>query len=156
MRRIGLAVALAVGVLLTPLAAATQQTPKIARISYLSPSTPAAVAQNLEAFRRGLLDLGHVDGKTFLLEIRYAEARPERLPELARELVSLKVDLIVTATDVAIAAVSRETQTIPIVMANSSDPVGTGFVASLARPGGNVTGLGTIALELTGKRLAGC
>jgi putative tryptophan/tyrosine transport system substrate-binding protein len=153
MRRIGLAVALAVGVLLTPLAAATQQTPKIARISYLSPSTPAAVAQNLEAFRRGLLDLGHVDGKTFLLEIRYAEARPERLPELARELVSLKVDLIVTATDVAIAAVSRETQTIPIVMANSSDPVGTGFVASLARPGGNVTGLGTIALELTGKRL---
>jgi putative ABC transport system substrate-binding protein len=94
-----------------------------------------------------------VEGKTFVLELRYAEARAERLPDLARELVSLKVDVIITATDVAIAAVKRETQMIPIVMANSSDPVGAGFVASLARPGGNVTGLSTISLELTGKRL---
>jgi ABC-type uncharacterized transport system substrate-binding protein len=153
MRHIGLVIVLIVSLLAAPLAAGAQQAPKIARIGYLSPSTPAAVAQNLDAFRRGLRDLGHVDEKTFVLELRYAEARPERLPELARELVSLKVDLIVTATDVAIAAVSRETQTIPIVMANSSDPVGTGFVASLARPGRNVTGLSMISLEVTGKRL---
>jgi len=130
-----------------------QQPKKIAKIGVLSPSTPAAAAHLFEAFRRGLQELGYVEGKTFVLEFRYGEARAERLPELARELVGLKVDVIVTATDVAIAAVKRETQTIPIVMANSSDPVGTGFVASLARPGGNITGLSSISLELSGKRL---
>jgi ABC-type uncharacterized transport system substrate-binding protein len=91
------------------------------------------------AFRQGLRELGYVEGKTFVLELRHDEARAERLPELARELVGLKVDVIVTATDVTIAAVKRETQTIPIVMGNSTDPVGTGFVASLAHPGGNIT-----------------
>jgi len=130
-----------------------QQPKKIAKIGVLSPSTPAAAAHLFEAFRRGLQELGYVEGKTFVLEFRYGEARAERLPELARELVGLKVDVIVTGTDVAIAAVKRETQTIPIVMANSSDPVGTGFVASLARPGGNITGLSSISLELSGKRL---
>jgi putative ABC transport system substrate-binding protein len=100
-----------------------------------------------------LRELGYVEGKTLVLELRYGEARTERLPELARELVGLKVDVIVTATDVAIAAVKRETQTIPIVMGNSTDPVGTGFVASLARPGGNITGLSSISPELSGKRL---
>jgi putative tryptophan/tyrosine transport system substrate-binding protein len=140
-------------ILAAPLGGGAQPAPKIARIGYLSPSTPAVVAQNLEAFRHGLRELGHVEGKTFVLELRYAEARPERLPGLARELVSLKVDVIVTATDVAIAAVKRETQMIPIVMANSGDPVRSGFVTSLARPGGNVTGLSNISLELTGKRL---
>ena len=143
----------AAALLAAPLAGEAQQAPKIARIGYLSPSTPAAAAQNLTAFRQEVRELGHVEGKTFVLELRYAEARAERLPDLARELVSLKVDVIITATDVAIAAVKRETQTIPIVMANSSDPVGAGFVASLARPGGNVTGLGMISLDLTGKRL---
>jgi putative ABC transport system substrate-binding protein len=132
---------------------AGQLASRIARIGYLSPSTPAAVAKNLEAFGQGLRELGHIEGKTFVLKLRYAEARAERLPELARELVSLKVDVIVTATDVAIAVVKRETQMIPIVMANSSDPVGAGFVASLARPGGNVTGLSHGDLEVTGKRL---
>jgi ABC-type uncharacterized transport system substrate-binding protein len=130
-----------------------QQPKKIAKIGVLSPSTPAAAAHLFEAFRRGLQELGYVEGKTFVSEFRYGEARAERLPELARELVGLKVDVIVTGTDVAIAAVKRETQTIPIVMANSSDPVGTGFVASLARPGGNITGLSSISLELSGKRL---
>jgi ABC-type uncharacterized transport system substrate-binding protein len=130
-----------------------QQPKKIAKIGVLSPSTPAAAAHLFEAFRRGLQELGYVEGKTFVLEFRYGEARAERLPELARELVGLKVDVIVTGTDVAIAVVKRETQTIPIVMANSSDPVGTGFVASLARPGGNITGLSSISLELSGKRL---
>jgi putative ABC transport system substrate-binding protein len=94
-----------------------------------------------------------VDGKTIVLERRYGESKAEKIAELARELVSLKVDVIVTATDVAIAAFKRETQTIPIVMANSTDPVGTGFVASLARPGGNITGHSTISPELSGKRL---
>jgi putative ABC transport system substrate-binding protein len=130
-----------------------QQPKKIAKIAYLAPSTTAAAAPLVEAFRQGLRELGYVEGKTFVLELRYGEAKAERLPEIARELVGLKVDVIVTATDVAIAAVKRETQTIPIVMANSTDPVGTGFVASLARPGRNVTGLSSISPELSGKRL---
>jgi putative tryptophan/tyrosine transport system substrate-binding protein len=133
--------------------AAAQQPKKIAKIGYLFASTPAATANNLEAFRQGMRELGHVEGKTFVLELRYGEARAERLPEIARELVGLKVDVIVAATDVAIGAVKRETQTIPMVMAASSDPVGTGFVASLARPGGNITGLSIISPELSGKRL---
>jgi putative ABC transport system substrate-binding protein len=99
-----------------------------------------------------LRDLGYVEGKTFVLELRYSEARGERLPELARELVGLKMDVIVAVTDRAIAAVKRETQTIPIVMINSSDPVGTGFVASLGRPGRNVTGLSNISAELSGNK----
>lgn len=130
-----------------------QQPKKIAKIAYLAPSTTEAAAPLVEAFRQGLRELGYVEGKTFVLELRYGEAKAERLPEIARELVGLKVDVIVTATDVAIAAVKRETQTIPIVMANSTDPVGTGFVASLAHPGRNVTGLSSISPELGGKRL---
>jgi len=130
-----------------------QQASKIAKIGYLAPSTPASVAHLVEAFRQGLRELGYVEGKTVVLEARYAEARVERLPELARELVGLKVDVIVASTDAVIAAVKRETRTIPIVMAPSSDPVGSGFVASLARPGGNVTGLSAISPELSGKRL---
>ena len=130
-----------------------QQPKKIAKIGYLLPSTPEAAAHLLEAFRQGLRELGYVEGKSFVLELRHGEAKAERLPELARELVGLKVDVIVTATDVAIAAVKRETQTIPIVMGNSTDPVGTGFVASLARPGGNITGLSSMSPELSGKRL---
>ena len=141
-------VLLAVGV-----TAEAQQLKKIAKIGYLLPSTPAAAAHLLEAFRQGLRELGYVEGKTLVLELRYGEAKTERLPELARELVGLKVDVIVTATDVAIAAVKRETQTIPIVMGNSTDPVGTGFVTSLARPGGNITGLSSMSPELSGKRL---
>jgi putative ABC transport system substrate-binding protein len=130
-----------------------QQPKKVAKIGYLIPSTPAAAVNVVEAFRQGLRELGYVEGKTFLLELRYGEAKAERFSELARELVGLKVDVIVTASDGAIVAVKRETQTIPIVMAVSSDPVGTGFVASLAHPGGNMTGLSMIAPELSGKRL---
>ncbi len=149
---------LIIAVLILAIAAAAppvdaQQPPKAAKIGVLNPSTPAATAHFLEAFRQGLRELGYVEGKTFVLEPRYSEARAERLRDLARELVSLKVDVILTSTDVAIAAVKQQTQTIPIVMANSNDPVGTGFVASLARPGGNVTGLSAISPELSGKRL---
>ncbi|HEU5155108.1 MAG TPA: ABC transporter substrate-binding protein, partial [Gemmatimonadales bacterium] len=97
---------------------------------------------------------GYVEGKMFVLELRYGEARAERLPELARELMGLKMDVIVAGgADTATAAVKRESQTIPIVMVNTTDPVGTGFVASLARPGGNITGLSNISSELSGKRL---
>ena len=133
--------------------AEAQQPKKVAKIGYLLASNPAAAAHNVEAFRQGMRELGYVEGKTFILELRYGEARAERIAALARELAGLKVDVIVASTDVAIAAVKRETQTIPIVMAVSSDPVGTGFVASLARPGGNVTGSSFMSPELSGKRL---
>jgi len=150
-RRDTLLALVALGV--APLAARAQQASKRATIGYLIPATRAAATHLIAAFRQGLRELGYVEGKTVFLEIRYGDAKFERLPELARELVGLKVDVIVTAADPAIAAVIRETQTIPIVMVSSSDPVGTGFVASLARPGGNVTGLSLISPELGGKRL---
>ena len=141
------------GVIPVPLTADAQQAPKIARIGYPGPGTRATAAPLLEAFRQGLRELGYVEGKTFVLEVRHAEGRFERLPELARELVGLKVDVIVASSDLVIAAVKRETRTIPIVMMLSTDPVGTGFVASLARPGGNVTGFSMVSPELSGKRL---
>jgi ABC-type uncharacterized transport system substrate-binding protein len=135
------------------LPAEAQQAPKVAKIGVLVPSTSAATSHLLVAFRERLREHGHVEGKSFVLEPRYGDSKAERLPELARELVSLKVDVILTSTDGAIAVVKQQTQTIPIVMATSTDPVETGFVASLARPGGNVTGLSTISPELGGKRL---
>ena len=153
MRLIGLVVALAVGAFLAPLTAVAQQAPKTAKIGVLFSVTSEAAAQNLEAFRTGMRDLGHSEGTTFALLPRYGEFRTERLSELARELVGLKPDVIVASTDLAVAAVRRQTQTIPIVMTVSTDPVGTGFVASLARPGGNVTGLTNISPALSGKRL---
>ena len=131
-----------------------QQAPKIPRVGFLGAGTRASIGQNTDSFRQKLRELGYVEGKTVVLDIRYGEGKSERVSELARELVGLKVDVIVASNDIAIAAVKRETQTIPIVMAFSSDPAGTGFVASLARPGGNVTGLSTISPELSGKRLA--
>ena len=116
-------------------------------------ASQASVVSILEAFRQGLRELGHVEGQTFVLELRYGDARPERLPDLARDLVSLKPDVIVATTDPAVAAVKKLTSTIPIVMTGASDPVGTGFVANLGRPGGNVTGLSQTSPELSGKRL---
>ena len=135
-----------------PLAAQAQQA-KIAKIGVLYGGTPTISVHLLEALRQGLRELGYVEGKSFVLELRYGEGRAERVTEAARELVGLKVDVILATTDVTIAAVKRETQTIPIVMVSSADPVGTGFVASLARPGGNVTGLSINSPELSGKRL---
>jgi len=134
---------LAGGLLAAPLAAEGQgpKASMIPKIGLLTLATPAAAAPLVEAFRQELRELGYVDGKTFVLQIRYGEAKAERLRELARDLAALKMDVIVVAQDQAIAAVKREAGTIPIVMSNSSDPVGTGFVASLAHPGGNITGL---------------
>ncbi len=145
--------ALILGTLVALLTAGAQQAAKAPRIGVLHPSTPAAVSHLAEAFKQGLRAHGYVEGQNIVVERRYGEARVERLSELAAELVRLKVDVIVTSSDGAIAAVKQQTQTIPIVMTNSSDPVGTGFVASLARPGGNVTGLSMMSPELSAKRL---
>ena len=130
-----------------------QQVKKIARIGFLSPFTAAATARWHEAFRQGLREHGWVEGKNISIEYRYAEGANDRLPELVADLIRLKVDLIVTsvATDATVA--KKATKTIPIVMASAADPVAIGLVDSLARPGGNVTGLSQIAPELAGKRL---
>jgi putative tryptophan/tyrosine transport system substrate-binding protein len=133
--------------------AEAQQRTKVPRIGYLSGSTLAAQAVRTEAFRQGLRELGYVEGKNIVIEWRYAEGKPDRLNELAAELVRQKVDIIVTAGAEGTRAAKKVTTTIPIVMTQDSDPVGTGFIASLARPGGNITGLSSYSAELSGKRL---
>ncbi len=139
--------------LAAPLAAEAQQAAKVARIGYLVTSLAARPHQQ-ESFRQGLRDLGYVEGRNVVIEYRDAEGKFERLPALAAELVALKVDVIVTTggTPAALAA-KQATKTIPIVFAVAADPVGTGLVTSLARPGGNVTGLSNLSQELVGKRL---
>jgi putative ABC transport system substrate-binding protein len=137
-----------------PLASLAQtKSAKPYRIGVLFPTTEKAAAVNNAAFTQALRERGYVEGQNVIIERRYAQAALDEIPALAAELVRLKVDVIVTATDPAIAAVKRETQTIPIVMAASADPVGTGFVATLARPGGNITGLSRMSPELMGKCL---
>jgi len=141
------------GLIMVPLAVEAQQAPRLPRIGLLSGADSTGVVVLVEAFKQGMRELGYDEGKTFVLEARYADNKSEKLPELARELVERKVDVIVATTDGPIAAARRETRTIPIVMTNSTDPVGTGFVASLPRPGGNVTGMSNISADLSGKRL---
>jgi len=134
--------------------AEAQQTGKILRIGFLDPSTASSMAGLLEAFRQELRKLGWIEGKNFTIEYRFGENKgSERLPELAADLVRLNVDLIVTTGDPPALAAKGATSTIPIVMANSADPVGFGWVASLARPGGNVTGSSSLGPELNSKRL---
>jgi putative ABC transport system substrate-binding protein len=133
--------------------AQAQQPTKVPRIGYLSVSSPSAMATRTEAFRQGLRELGYVEGKNIVIEWRSAEVKRDRLPSLADELVRLKVDIIVTAGPPATRSAKEATVTIPIVFAQDGDPVASGFVASLARPGGNITGLSTLAPELSGKRL---
>jgi len=143
--------AIAGSLLATPLAAGAQQAGRIPRVAILwsaAPSGPYA-----QAFRQGLHELGYVEGKSIVVEDRSAEGRPDRLPGLAAELVRLKVDVILAAESDTIRAAWQATKTIPIVMTASGDPVGIGVVASLAHPGGNVTGLTSITTELGGKRL---
>jgi ABC-type uncharacterized transport system substrate-binding protein len=130
-----------------------QQLTKIPRIGFLGATSPAALAARVQAFRQGLHELGYVEGKNIVLEYRWAEGRNERLPDLAAELVRLKVDVIVTAGPTDNRAAKEATNTIPIVMAQDNDPVGNRLVASLGRPGGNITGLATLTPELSGKRL---
>jgi len=129
-----------------------QQPTKIPRIGYLSGASLSAIRDRIEAFRQGLRELGYVEGKNIVIEWRWAEGKPDRLPDLAAELVRLKVDMIVSAGPIVTRHFKEATKTIPIVMAQDNDPVGNGFVASLARPGGNITGLATLAPELSGKQ----
>jgi len=130
-----------------------QQTGKIFRIGFLDNSTASGMAGLVEAFRQELSKLGWIEGKNIAIEYRFAEQKNERVPELAAELVRLKVDLIVVTSAVPALAAKKATTSIPIVMATSSDPVGAGLVASLARPGGNVTGISSLSPELNTKRL---
>jgi putative ABC transport system substrate-binding protein len=130
-----------------------QQQGKIFRIGFLDNSTASGIAVLLEAFRQELRKLGWIEGKNIAIEYRFSELKAERLPELAAHLVRLNVDLIVTTGEPPARAAKSATTTIPIVMANAGDPVGSGFVASLARPGGNVTGLSNLGPELNSKRL---
>ena len=133
-------------------AAEAQQTEKIPH-RFSGCSTASGNAVRLEAFRQELRKLGWIEGKNIIIEYRFAEQKFERLPELAADLVRLKVDLIVTGRGDQRCAAKKATTTIPIVMAEDGDPVGNGLVASLARPGGNVTGLSTLSNELNTKRL---
>ena len=133
--------------------AEAQQSKKVPRIGYLSASSAGALSARTEAFRQGLRELGYAEGKNIIVEWRYAEGKLDRQRELAAELMRLKVEVIVPAGPEPTRAAKTATSAIPIVMTNDPDPVGDGFIANLARPGGNITGLSTFAPELSGKRL---
>jgi len=141
-----------VALLAAPLAGEAQQATKVWRIGYLGYASPSE-ARALEAFRQRLRDLGYVEGKNLVIESRVVESSFERLPALAAELVGLKLDAIAAYGNPTIGALKRATQTIPIVMILAGDPVGAGLVSSLARPGGNVTGLSNLAEGLSAKWL---
>ncbi len=147
-----LAIAFTLALLAVPLAAEGQRAGKTTRIGYLS-SDLAASPHTHEAFRQGLRDLGYVDGRNVVIEYRDAEGKFERLPALAAELVALKVDVIVAPNTPAALAAKQATETLPIVFIGAGDPVTSGLVTSLARPGGNVTGLSILSTELVGKWL---
>ena len=152
LRSLGLIVTLALCLLLTPLAADAQQAGKVPRIGFLFYGSPGP-SPELDAFRQGLRELGYVEGQSITIEYRFASGRVERLPELAAELVRLKLDVIVTPATPASQAAKQATSTIPIVFAAVADAVGAGLVANFARPGGNITGFTSISAELGGKRL---
>src|SRR5262247_3169238 len=155
MRLIGLAVVLTFSLLAAPLAADAQQTGKVPRIGFLSLTSRSDRPHLLDAFRQSLRELGWVEGQNIIIDYRYAEGRIDRLPDLAAELVRLKVDLVIASAGTQVATAAKNaTETIPIVMIAVRDPVGTGLIASLARPGGNVTGVsGSAGLEWVAKQL---
>jgi len=146
-------VALGAMLLAISVPAHAQQPTKIPRIGFLTGISAAGSAARVEAFRQGLRELGYVEGKNIVIEYRYADGKLDRLSELADESVRLEVNVIVTGGSAATRPARAATATIPIVMGQDSDPVGSGFVASLARPGGNITGLSNLAPEISGKRL---
>jgi ABC-type uncharacterized transport system substrate-binding protein len=133
--------------------AGAQPAKKVPRIGFLSAVSPSTISARVEAFREGLRELGYVEGKNIFIEWRFAEGKSDRLPSLAAELVRLKVDVIVSEAPTSTRSAKQATVTIPIVMVFDDDPVGSGFVASLARPGGNITGLSTLSPEISGKQL---
>ena len=143
----------AVVLLVVEVIAEAQQPAKVPRIGILSASAPSLNPDRTEAFRQGLRELGYVEGKDIVIEYRYAGGKFDRLPALAAELVRLKVDVIVTRGAAPTRSAKEVSNTIPIVMSSGGDPVTDGFVASLARPGGNITGLSTLAPEISGKQL---
>ncbi len=134
-------------------AAEAQQLKKMPRVGFLTAGSSSTIASRIEAFRQGLRDLGYVETTNIVVEWRFAEGNLEKLPMLVAELVRLKVDVILSAGAAVTYPAKKTTTTIPIVMAQDTDPVGNGFVASLARPGGNITGLSSYSAELNGKRL---
>ena len=154
MKKVGWSSILVAAILLAVAAVAQAQQPKkVPRIGFLVGESASLAAPRTEAFRQGLRELGYVEGKNIAIEYRYSEGKRHRIPELAAELVRLKVDVIVTGGASYTRAAQEATSTIPIVMTQDPDPVGNGFVASLARPGGNITGLSNFNRELSGKRL---
>jgi ABC-type uncharacterized transport system substrate-binding protein len=146
-------VGLVVVLLAVAVIAEAQQPKKVPRIGYLGATSASSESLRHEAFRQGLREVGYIEGQNITIEYRYAEGKLDRLPALAAELVGLKVDVIVTGGRTATHTAKEATVTIPIVMGQDPDPVGNGFIASLARPGGNITGLSTLAPELSGKQL---
>jgi putative tryptophan/tyrosine transport system substrate-binding protein len=153
MDRRGFIASVAGGLLVAPLTVNAQQLGKLSRIGYLGTSTPVLDRHLIGAFRRELGDLGYTEGENIVIEYRWAEGHDDRLPALAADLVNHKPDVIVTSGTPGTLAVKQATTTIPIVMTSSGNPVEVGLVASLAHPGGNVTGLSILAPELEGKRL---
>jgi putative ABC transport system substrate-binding protein len=133
--------------------AQAQQPTKVPRLGFLTAGSPSTIPARIEAFRQGLRELSYVEDKNIVIEWRFGEGKLDRLPALVAELVRLKVDVILSAGAAVTRPAKDATRTIPIVMAQDTDPVGNGFVASLARPGGNITGLSSYSAELNGKRL---
>jgi len=151
--RLAFIAAVGTGLFAGPLTAVAQPAGKVYRMGWLAGTVSTQEKNELEALRTGLRELGYVEGKNIVIEYRWAEAKYDRLPELAAELVSLRVDVIVTGGTAATQAAMQATTTIPIVMTATGDPLRTGLVASLARPGGNVTGVTQLGAEIAGKRL---
>jgi len=144
---------LATVLLSTAPSAEGQQAKKVSRIGYVGAGSPATAGHHAQAFVQGLRELGYVEGQNIMIEYRWAEGKLERLPALVADLIRLKVDVIVSSATPAIRSAKEQTTTVPVVMAGVTDPVGSGFVTSLARPGGNITGLTHISQDLSGKRL---
>src|SRR6185295_18392419 len=144
---------LIVAVAVVAATAQAQQPTTVPRIGFLGAASTSAIAARVAAFRQGLREMGYVEGKNIIVEYRYAEGKADRERELVAELARLKVDVIVSAGPTVTRALKEATSTIPIVMGQDGNPVASGLVASLARPGGNITGLSNLSPELSGKRL---
>src|SRR5215831_786475 len=154
LRWIALATVVALSVLLEPIAARAQESGKIPRVGSLAPRNRTDAAPFVDAFLQGLRDFGWIEGKNIVIEYRWAEGRSDRLDDLAADLIRLKVDVILAGNTQAAAAAKNATSTIPIVMGTAGDPVAIGLVTSLARPGGNITGLSfSVGLEILTKEL---
>ena len=152
-KRRKLIIALGAGALTAPFGSFAQQQGKVWRVGFLSASSASSNSNAVEALRAGLRDLGYVEGKNLVIEFRWAEGKYDRLPGLAAELVQMKVDAILASASLSVQAARQATASIPIVMTGVGNPVGSGFVASLAHPGGNITGLTNVSIDISSKYL---